>query len=134
MSKAFKHILIADDDPDDVELFQEAVVESCQEINLGIACDGLKLLSLLQNGPKPSAIILDLNMPRKSGKECLIEIRAKEEFDDVPIAILTTSSSMDDIEFCLKGGANHYFVKPNSLNGIRTIVENICNSVITQIN
>jgi DNA-binding response OmpR family regulator len=71
-------------------------------------------------------------MPLKSGKECLEEIRAKDHFDVVPIAILSTSSSKSEIDYCLKKGANHYFVKPKSFNGMKSIVTNICNWVLTK--
>ena len=71
-------------------------------------------------------------MPCKSGKECLEEIRAKDEFNDVPVVILSTSSHKADIDYCLKNGANDYLVKPASFKGMKTIVENICSGILTQ--
>src|SRR3954466_2420259 len=111
MPSAYKTLVIADDDRDDLQLFEDAVLETCPDMKLTVATDGAKLISLLHVIPKPDIILLDLNMPRKSGKECLKEIRAKDVFDDVPIVILSTSNEETDINYCLQNGANHYFVK-----------------------
>ncbi len=127
MNSPVKHIIIADDDKDDIEMFQDAVDETCPDLKLTVASDGAKLIKLLDTSPKPDVIVLDLNMPFKSGKECMEEIRTKDEFDNVPIVILSTSNQKTDIDYCLTHGANHYFVKPNTIGGIKSIVENFCN-------
>jgi CheY-like chemotaxis protein len=132
MLSKLKHIVIADDDEDDIAMFKDAVDEVCSTLDVIVARNGVKLLTLLDKIPKPDAILLDLNMPLKSGKECLEEIRAKDDFDVVPIGILSTSSSKQEIEYCLKMGANHYFVKPNTFEGMRSIVTNICNWLLTK--
>lgn len=126
MTYPIKNIVMADDDQDDVEMFQSAVDESCPDLEITVATDGEKLIKLLEKVPTPDAIFLDLNMPRKSGKECLEEIRKKEQFDEVPIVILSTSNQKAEVNFCLNNGANHYFVKPHSYTGIKNIVKNIC--------
>jgi CheY-like chemotaxis protein len=127
-----KHILMADDDPDDIEMFQSAVDETCSALQLTVATDGEKFLALLSKSPKPYAIFLDLNMPIITGKECLLEIRTKNEYDDVPIVIFSTSAQKSEIDFCLKNGANNYLTKPSSYAGIKSIVDNLCNeSLIT---
>ena len=126
MPSAIKHIVVADDDQDDVQLFKEAIVDTCPDINLRVATDGAKLLSLIEDAPKPDVILLDLNMPCKSGRECLEEIRAKEDFQDVSVVILSTSSQQKEIDDCLKIGANHYFVKPQSYEGMKKIAQTIC--------
>src|SRR4051794_15823414 len=131
MPPTYKNLVIADDDPDDIELFEDAVVDTCPDLNLTVATDGIKLIKILEDMPKPDVILLDLNMPTKSGKECLEEIRAKEEFKDVPIVILSTSSQKADIVYCLKNGANNYLVKPNSYEGMKKIVKAICDGEIT---
>ena len=92
MTSLFKHILIADDDQDDIELFQDAVNEICPDLKLTIATDSEKLINLLSKIPKPGAIVLDLNMPLKSGKGCLKEIRNNYEFKDVSVVILESIS------------------------------------------
>jgi CheY-like chemotaxis protein len=63
MPTAIKHIVIADDDPDDVQLFQEVIVDTCPEIELRVANDGVELLNKIVEAPKPDLILLDLNMP-----------------------------------------------------------------------
>ncbi len=123
---------MADDDQDDVELFQCAVEETCPDLELTVATDGEKLINLLDEIPTPDAIFIDLNMPLKTGKECLEEIRTKDEFDNVPIVILSTSAQKADIDFCLNNGANHYFIKPHSYEGIKSIVENLCSGQLSQ--
>ena len=126
MRSHFKHIVMADDDEDDIEMFQSAVSETCPDLKLTVATDGAKLIKLLAKIPIPDAIFLDLNMPIKTGKQCLEEIRNKEEFDDVPVVMLSTSNLESEIDFCLNNGAHHYFVKPNSYAGLKSIVESIC--------
>jgi CheY-like chemotaxis protein len=132
MPPEVKHIVIADDDEDDIELFKTAVVEVCPMVDVIVADDGVKLLKLLDKIPKPDVILLDINMPLKSGKECLEEIRAKDDFNVVPIAILSTSNSEREIDYCLKKGANRYFVKPRSFEGMKNLVTNIRDYVLTE--
>jgi CheY-like chemotaxis protein len=124
------NIVIADDDLDDVELFQEAIAHVCPDVNVTIATDGLQLIQLLDEIPIPDAIVLDLNMPRKSGIQCLEEIRANADFADVPIIMLSTSTSPKDAAYCLKTGASHYLVKPNSFAAMKQIVEGICSGTL----
>ena len=132
MPSVFKNLVIADDDQDDVQLFQNALDDTYPNLNLTIATDGVKLLHLLQEIPKADVIVLDLNMPFKSGKECLQEIRAKDEFNNVPIVILSTSSRKADIQDCLQAGANDFLVKPQSYDDMKSIVTNICNGGFAQ--
>ena len=122
-----KQIVIADDDHEDIEMFQSALLETCPNHQLTVAKDGVSLLELLSEISRPYAIVLDLNMPRKSGKQCLVEIRSKKEFENVPIIILSTSSQDGDIEYCLAEGATKYVVKPTSFPALKTITQNICN-------
>jgi CheY-like chemotaxis protein len=122
-----KHILLADDDADDVEMFQSAVDEICPDIKITVAPDGVKLISLLNKISTADAIFLDLNMPRKTGKECLIEIRKENKYNGVPIVILSTSGNKADIDYCLGNGANYYFVKPKSFKELKIIVQKLCN-------
>ena len=133
MAYPIKNIVIADDDPDDIEMFQCAVDETCPDLELTVATDGENLITILDSIPAPDAIFLDLNMPRKTGKECLEEIRTKEELNDVPIVILSTSNKKSDIDYCLKNGATHYFVKPHTYDGLKTIVENLCNGELSGV-
>lgn len=126
MLEKIKHVLIADDDPDDIELFKEGVKEVCPDISLSVAEDGNQLISLLDEEKEPDVIILDINMPRKDGKQCLREIRRRKKLSEVPVVILTTSNYKDDIDFCLQNGANQYLVKPKTFDGLKNLVRNIC--------
>ena len=134
MPISIKHILIADDDQDDVEMFESAVLETCPDLQLTVAYDGEKLLSLLPNIPVPDAIVLDLNMPLVGGKECLMQIRSQSTFNHVPVIIFSTSRQQADIEYCLAKGANHYIVKPNTYSALRVIVEKLCEGSLSSIN
>jgi CheY-like chemotaxis protein len=115
-------ILIADDDEDDRFLVKSAL-DDCQ-----ITCtvqyveNGVEVMNYLENGvnthekQKPSLILLDLNMPKKDGREALKEIKSNPDLRSVPVIILTTSKAMEDINLCYGLGANGYIVKPNSFS------------------
>lgn len=121
------HILIADDDDDDVELFNEALAELKMDNKLTSFKDGNDLMDYLQN-PEiklPHILFLDLNMPCKTGHECLKEIRANPRFNDVSIAIYSTSSSEKDIENTFVEGANIYIKKPNDFSKVKKIIKDV---------
>src|SRR4051794_28815617 len=101
MPLLIKHVFIADDDIDDIFLFESAILEARPDLTISRARDGLSLLDLLNNSALPDAIILDLNMPLMSGKECLVKIRSQRRFDNVPIIMFSTSDRRVDIEYCL---------------------------------
>ncbi len=112
-------ILIADDDEDDRFLVKSAL-DDCQ-----IPCivqyvqNGVEVMNYLENNhenQKPSLILLDLNMPKKDGREALKEIKCNPKLRSVPVIILTTSKAMEDINLCYGLGANGYIVKPNSFS------------------
>ncbi len=107
-------ILFADDDLDDQELFQEAITEAKSGIQLTTLGDGLELMDYLAqlDGIHPDIIFLDINMPRKDGKECLKEIRSNKKLDEVPVVMFSTSSHQKDIEETFANGANLYVSKP----------------------
>jgi CheY-like chemotaxis protein len=121
------HILIADDDDDDVVLFNEALAELKMDNKLTSFKDGNDLMDYLQN-PEiklPHILFLDLNMPCKTGHECLKEIRANPRFNDVSIAIYSTSSSEKDIENTFVEGANIYIKKPNDFSKVKKIIKDV---------
>ena len=125
-----KHILIAEDDADDIDFFKEAVKDNCPAIELTVAEDGKKLLSVLDKITTPDVIVLDLNMPYINGKECLKEIRKKDRYQKVPIVVYSTSSNQYDVEYCLSNGANHYVVKPGTYSAISKLVHQLCNGIL----
>jgi CheY-like chemotaxis protein len=107
-------ILLADDDEDDRELFAEAIERFHPGVKLHSHHNGLSLLQHLQEGIIPDIIILDLNMPGMSGKDCLVEIRNNALWNRIPVVIYSTSSNKKDIEETYNCGANLYLVKPDS--------------------
>ena len=89
--------------------------------------DGVELMNhLSQNGnPLPHILFLDLNMPRKNGMECLLEIRQNDHLKDIPVAIYSTSSSEEDIEETFVKGANVYIKKPSDFATLKKILEEV---------
>ena len=111
-------ILMADDDEEDCFLAKEALEESGVMAVLSTVEDGIQLMDyLLRNSQSktnklPNLILLDLNMPRKDGREALVEIKAEPTLKNIPIVILTTSQEEEDISFSMKAGANLFMTKP----------------------
>lgn len=114
-------ILMADDDADDRLLCQQALEESRVLNDLRFVEDGEQLLDYLyrrgeyvdaEKNPRPGLILLDLNMPRKDGREALKEIKADPELRRIPIVVMTTSQAEEDIYRSYDLGANSFVTKP----------------------
>ena len=111
-------ILMADDDPDDRAMTQEALRESRVANELRFVEDGERLMSYLhrregyEDAPRPGLILLDLNMPRKDGREALAEIKADPGLRRIPVVILTTSRAEEDMLRGYDLGAASYISKP----------------------
>jgi CheY-like chemotaxis protein len=107
------HVLMADDDEDDCMFARDAFKESGI---LGLMCfvaDGEELLRYLSDSAVlPEIILLDLNMPRKNGRQALQEIKSTPAFQNISVVILTTSKEENDVTFCRKNGANSFLSKP----------------------
>lgn len=112
-------ILLADDDIDDREFFEDIIKEIHPNINFNSVADGNELMKVLTacNGILPDLLFLDLNMPGKNGKQCLEEIRSNTQLKNLPVIIYSTSSLAQDIADTYSIGANLYFRKPNSFRG-----------------
>ena len=126
MSESSKKIILAEDDNDDVEFFEGALSECCHDCVLLVAKDGFELEKILLQNPSPFAIVLDLNMPLVSGKESLVKIRSQKVFDNIPVIILSTSNDLKDKQYCLDHGATVYLVKPGSYNGLKSVIQKLC--------
>jgi CheY-like chemotaxis protein len=108
-------LFLAEDDVEDVEFFTDIISEISPDIKISVAKNGKELMSLLESEKQhPDFIFLDLNMPIKTGLECLKEIRSNEKWKSVKIVILSTSSHKDQINEVYKMGADLYLQKPNS--------------------
>lgn len=129
MSNNFLNIILADDDEDDRLLFREALDEIALQTRLSLFKHGQELLDYLfqpQTEP-PNVVFLDLNMPIKDGMQCLREIRGNPKFNDMYIAIYSTSSSDADIKETFLNGANIYINKPNCFNKLKNTIEKVLN-------
>ena len=112
-------ILYAEDDPEDVEVFCEAVRSIDASIGCIIARDGLEALKILENAViLPDFIFLDINMPLVDGRECLIRIRGNRQFNNIPVIMYTTSNRKDDMSGLRNLGATDYIIKPNTFNEV----------------
>ncbi|MCD6065456.1 MAG: transcriptional regulator [Bacteroidetes bacterium] len=116
-------LLLADDDKDDCLLFKEALDELPFDTQLTTVNDGEQLMNyLLNSGQLPSALFLDLNMPRKNGFECLAEIRTNEQLKKLPVIIISTSYDSDVSRTLYNNGANHYICKPNEFEKLKKAI------------
>ncbi len=127
-------ILIADDDEDDSMLIREALAESELPMNLYFVSNGEELLDYLYNrgkftnknqAPRPGLILLDLNMPKKNGLEVLKDIKQDPSLRHIPVVVLTTSDSKEDIYHTYDLGANSFIVKPVTFASLVEVMKNI---------
>lgn len=121
-----RYIYLADDDEDDRELFVEALHEVDPSVILTQAEDGLQLMQILGtiSDALPEVLFLDINMPGKSGLECLEEIRKQDsKLKEINIVILSTSNNPENIEKALQLGATFYAVKPNRFEELKSLVK-----------
>jgi two-component system, chemotaxis family, response regulator Rcp1 len=124
-------ILLVEDNPGDADLAQEALEESKVFNNLYVVEDGVKALAFLhQEGPyadmpRPDLILLDLNLPKKSGHEVLTEIKQDPHLSSIPVVILTTSDAERDVIKAYSQQANAYVTKPVDLDRFIEVVKSI---------
>ena len=126
-------VLLVEDDQGDVELTLEVMSMSKLHVNISVAKDGIQCMDFLRKAagyedkPTPDIILMDLNMPKKDGRETLQEIKADPLLKMIPVVILTTSESNEDIVKSYTAGANCYITKPVGLEQFATIVAGIEN-------
>lgn len=130
-------ILLVEDNPGDVRLTQEFIKESKVGNNLHVVVDGVEALEFLRgegkyvDTPRPDLILLDLNLPRKDGREVLAEIKADEALKRIPVVVLTTSKAEQDIFKVYDLHANCYIIKPVDLEQFIEVVRSIENFWLT---
>jgi CheY-like chemotaxis protein len=127
-------ILMADDDQDDRQMTAEAFQE-CRLFNpLQFVVDGEELMDYLKRRgrfgdesayPMPGLILLDLNMPRKDGREALREIKADPVLSDIPVIVLSTSKAEEDVAMSYRDGANSFITKPVSFSALLEVVQTL---------
>lgn len=124
-------ILLVEDSPGDILIAREALTEAKLLNTIHIAEDGVEAMDFLHkrgkfaDAPTPELILLDLNLPRKSGREVLAEIKADERFKKIPVVVLTTSSAEEDILKSYNLHANCYVVKPVEFESFVQAVKSI---------
>lgn len=128
-------ILVADDDPDDRQMTKEALEENFLLNELHFVEDGQQLMDYLRkqgrfadasiNAPRPVLILLDLNMPKKDGRECLKEIKSDPDLRSIPIIILTTSKAEEDIIKTYDLGVNCFVTKPVTFTELISVTRSI---------
>lgn len=119
-------IVVADDDTDDQELLAEALRETGYSFKLETVEDGDELVQALEEGLSPSLIILDLHMPRMHGLVALEKIRTNPAFRRIPIIVMTTSWSEEDIERAYDLGAQSFVIKPVLFDELLGCIERVC--------
>ena len=125
------HVLLVEDNAADVDLTREMLASSRFEIRLSVAIDGVEAMELLNSSmrgapaSRPTLILLDLNLPRKDGRQVLAIIKSDDIFRRIPVIVLSSSDSQMDITNCYDLGANCYIVKPSELRTYREIVHTL---------
>jgi two-component system, chemotaxis family, response regulator Rcp1 len=124
-------VLLVEDDEDDVRLTREALRDSKVIVNMTVAPDGEDALERLRrkgkyaDGARPDLILLDLNLPRVSGREVIAALKGDAELKTIPVVVLTTSEADSDIVKCYDLGANCYITKPVNFDQFRRIIKAI---------
>ncbi len=132
-------ILLVEDNPGDVRLTQENFKESKIRNNLHVVDDGVEALAFLRregqysHAVRPDVILLDLNLPRKDGREVLKEIKADPQLRRIPVVILTISSADEDIIRSYDLHANCYITKPIDLEQFGKVVKSISDFWLTMV-
>ena len=117
-------LLLADDDMDDRLFFQDAVEDLFSTTTLSTVSDGVELMEFLTNNRDqiPDVLFLDLNMPRKSGSECLLEIKSTESLKLLPVVIFSTSMDIDMVNKLYEMGAHYYIRKPGDFSILKKAI------------
>jgi CheY-like chemotaxis protein len=127
MSKQNYSLLLADDDDDDCAFFKDAIDELNFSIDLITAKDGVQLMNFLLDdlaNNLPDILFLDLNMPKKSGYECLTEIKTIDKLKHLPVIIFSTSLDLNIVDLMFEKGATYYIQKPGEFSKLKKVIEN----------
>jgi CheY-like chemotaxis protein len=135
-------ILLADDDADDRMLVRDSLAACAMAHALRSVEDGEALLDYLRSTAsysasgqtlRPRMILLDLNMPKKDGREALKELKADPNLRDIPVVILTTSDAVEEMERCYDLGASSFLVKPVTYNGWIALMQGLVKSWLNDV-
>ena len=132
-------VLLVEDDPGDVVLIQEAFADNKVRNRLHSVADGVEAIDFLRRegefaaAPRPDLILLDLNLPRKDGREVLAEIKADDDLATIPVVVLTTSKAEEDVLRSYKLHANAYVTKPVDFDRFIEVVRQIDDFFVTVV-
>ncbi|MBA1343619.1 MAG: putative methanogenesis regulatory protein FilR2 [ANME-2 cluster archaeon] len=124
-------ILLVEDNPGDVRLTQEVLNDGKVRNNMSVVKDGVDAVSFLKqtggyaDAPRPDIVLLDLNLPKKDGREVLAEIKADSDLKNIPVVVLTTSGAEQDIVKAYDLHANCYITKPVDLDQFIRVIRSI---------
>lgn len=118
-------VYLVDDDIDDLEILQEALIHNNYYGPVKTVQNGKVLMDELSESRRPEVIVLDLNMPLKNGFEVLKELKSRPELEGIPVIVLTSSTNATDRTRCLDLGCNFFFNKPDSLIGYDPIATEV---------
>ncbi|KAF5413626.1 MAG: putative methanogenesis regulatory protein FilR2 [Candidatus Methanogaster sp.] len=124
-------ILLVEDNPGDVRLTQEVLRDGKVRNNMSVAKDGVEAVAFLRQtgeyagAPRPDIILLDLNLPKKDGREVLADIKTDHDLKNIPVVVLTTSSAEQDIVRSYDLHANCYITKPVDLDQFIRVIRSI---------
>jgi len=124
MNKIHHDLLLADDDIDDCIFFEDALKELPISATLSTVNNGIHLMNYLlaKSDNLPDVLFLDLNMPRKSGIECLTEIKMIDKLKDLPVIIFSTSFNTEVVDLFYQKGAHYYIRKPGEYEKLRKVI------------
>ncbi len=117
------HIVLVEDDEDDIAFFKLALKKQAVSTHLTVLTDGDQVMPyLLATTVRPNLLLLDLNLPKLHGREVLARLKSATFSRDIPVFMLTTSSAKEDIDFCLTMGAEQFLTKPTSLDRLSDMI------------
>jgi two-component system response regulator len=131
MPPKFREVLLVEDDAGDVDLTKEALKEGKIQIKVNVVEDGVQAMAYLHkkgryaNARQPDLILLDLNLPKKDGRQVLREIKSDENLKDIPVVVLSTSKADRDIHQSYNGGVNCYVTKPVEFEQFSQVIKSI---------
>ncbi|MCK7589638.1 response regulator [Subsaxibacter sp. CAU 1640] len=119
------NLLLADDDVDDCDFFKDALEEMDLSVNFSTVSNGVELMALLRTAdvPHPNLLFLDLNMPKKSGMECIEEIKTSDAMRDIPIVVFSTSMDAGVVDKLYNLGAHYYIQKPGEFKHLKAVIK-----------
>lgn len=119
-------IFLIEDDADDIELLEVSLKDNSVVYHMDVVMEGDKVKDYIKNcNTLPHVIVMDFNLPRVHGREIMKEIKANDNFRNIPLIVLTTSTAKEDVEYSYKMGADSFITKPTTIQGFNATVGTI---------